>query len=136
MRYSFEIKELWDVDAVVHRVKKNFDFKNNIRDRSLIILKELSTNMVKYAGGGKLKIFFTDDMIRISAEDEGPGIRDQELAKKDGFAKGEQIVSEKGIMKHIGLGSGLPAVCRLADEVDISSDENGTSITAYIENGN
>ena len=72
---------------------------------------ELVRNMLKYANGGSVNIEIIsqgrDNGIRLTFEDQGPGIKDITLAMKDGYSSG------------ICLGIGLPGTKRLVNEFDI-----------------
>ncbi len=83
---------------------------------------ELARNMVDYGGGGKLHLEALSEGIRkalrLTFEDEEPGIPDLELALKDGYTTGK------------GLGLGLSGSKRLVNEFEIvSSVGGGTRIT-------
>ncbi len=132
MILSFKIRYTWDPYSVVHQIKKECKLESSVRERTLLIVKELSTNIVKYAGEGDISISLIGDEVEILAQDRGPGIEELEKSIKDGFARGSYIVSDEKVIRHQGLGSGLPSVFRLADEVDIQSNEDGTMIKAKI----
>src|SRR5271165_4442442 len=74
---------------------------------------ELARNAVIYGGGGTARIerVFNGSRpgIKITFEDNGPGIADIEQAMKDGFTTGT------------GLGLGLGGAKRLTDEFGIQS---------------
>jgi serine/threonine-protein kinase RsbT len=74
---------------------------------------ELARNAVTYGGGGSARIETVARNgrlgIRVTFEDNGPGIADIELAMKDGFTSGG------------GLGLGLGGAKRLTDEFEIHS---------------
>lgn len=83
---------------------------------------ELARNTLDYGGGGTVKLeALTHGMrrgLRLTFEDQGPGIPDLELALKDGFTTGN------------GLGMGLSGAKRLVNEFNIvSSVGEGTCIT-------
>jgi serine/threonine-protein kinase RsbT len=83
---------------------------------------ELARNTLIHGGGGKmlLEVFVTNDRrgVRLTFEDEGPGIADLEQAMTDGF-------TTKG-----GLGLGLSGSKRLVDEFEIVSRVGeGTRVT-------
>lgn len=83
---------------------------------------ELARNTLDYGGGGTVKLEALHEGIRrglrLTFEDQGPGIPDIELALKDGFTTGD------------GLGMGLSGTKRLVNEFNIVSHVGkGTCIT-------
>jgi serine/threonine-protein kinase RsbT len=83
---------------------------------------ELMRNMLKYAGGGAVKVEAIskgrETGIRLVFSDKGPGIPDIPLAMKDGYSTGKS------------LGVGLPGTRRLVSEFDIKSKMGeGTVVT-------
>jgi serine/threonine-protein kinase RsbT len=83
---------------------------------------ELARNTVVYGGGGTLRMEALADGarkgLRLTFEDQGPGIPDVEQALKDGFTSGG------------GLGLGLGGARRLVNEFSIDSAPGaGTRIT-------
>lgn len=84
-------------------------------------ISEIARNIVEYAGAGDIVLspIYQGNRrgIVITAHDEGPGIRDLELALQDGY-------STSG-----GLGLGLPGVKRLMDELEVVSEMGrGTTV--------
>ena len=83
---------------------------------------ELVRNMLKYAGGGSVLIEAItqgrDNGIRLTFQDNGPGIKDIALAMKDGYSSGKS------------LGIGLPGTKRLVNEFDIKREVGqGTTVS-------
>lgn len=83
---------------------------------------ELARNALEYGGGGFARIEVVVNGarkgIRVSFEDQGPGIPDIALALKDGYTTGG------------GLGHGLGGAKRLVEEFHIASAVGqGTKIT-------
>ncbi|HEY9602070.1 MAG TPA: anti-sigma regulatory factor [Allocoleopsis sp.] len=83
---------------------------------------ELARNTLDYGGGGTVKLEALQDGmrrgLRLTFEDEGPGIPDIELALKDGYTTGS------------GLGMGLSGTKRLVNEFSIVSHVGkGTCVT-------
>ena len=82
---------------------------------------ELACNLLDHGGGGTLEVrkFETRYGLQLLASDSGPGIADIELSMKDGYSS------------KASLGSGLPAVGRLMDEIAIDSHSGkGTRVWA------
>jgi serine/threonine-protein kinase RsbT len=83
---------------------------------------ELARNMVIYGGGGALHLATLNDGakrgVRLTFEDQGPGITDVEQALRDGFTTGN------------GLGLGLGGARRLVNDFQIDSRVGeGTRVT-------
>ncbi len=83
---------------------------------------ELARNTVIHGGGGMMRLQKVRQShregLRLTFEDNGPGIPDQALAMKDGYTSGQ------------GMGIGLPGAKRLVNEFDLSSRPGeGTSVT-------
>lgn len=83
---------------------------------------ELVRNMLRYADGGNILIEVVsrgrDSGIRLTFEDQGPGIADINQALKDGYSTGKS------------LGLGLPGTKRLVNEFEIKSEVGkGTKVT-------
>ncbi len=83
---------------------------------------ELARNTLDYGGGGTARIEVVKEELRsglrLTFEDQGPGIADIERAMKDGFTSGT------------GLGLGLGGAKRLSSEFSIySKPGEGTRIT-------
>ncbi len=83
---------------------------------------ELVRNMLKYGNGGKVLVEIVSldkkSGVRLTFEDKGPGIKDVDMAMKDGFSTGKS------------LGLGLPGAKRLVSKFDIKSTVGkGTTVT-------
>ena len=96
----------------------------NLIDQTKIVTatSELARNTVIHAGGGTVKIEALEEgprkCVRLTFEDQGPGIPDIELALRDGYTTGR------------GLGLGLGGSKRLCNEFEIQSEVGkGTRIT-------
>jgi serine/threonine-protein kinase RsbT len=83
---------------------------------------ELARNTVDYGGGGTVRLEALQDGgrrgLRLTFEDQGPGIPDIALALTDGYTSGS------------GMGLGLSGSKRLVNEFDIwSAPGQGTRVT-------
>ena len=83
-------------------------------------ISELTRNIIRYAGHGKVVIKAIQRRhkgIEITCSDEGPGIPDIEIAMQDGYSTSK------------GLGAGLPGAKRLMDDFEIQSEiDCGTTV--------
>ena len=87
-----------------------------------VAISEVARNILRYARSGEVTLAAVNHSTRtgiiVVARDQGPGIRDVDLAMQDGY-------STSG-----GLGLGLPGARRLMDEFEIASAVGeGTTIT-------
>lgn len=119
------IKREQDVILFRNRVK---EFAQKIKmglvnqTKLITAASELVRNMLKYAEGGDITIEIVskgrENGIRLVFRDEGPGIKDVQLAMKDGYSTGKS------------LGLGLPGARRLVSDFNISSVvDKGTIVT-------
>lgn len=116
-----------DLDIVVARAegrKMALQAGFSQTDATLVAtaISEVARNILTHAREGLVSISatLTSDIaeILVVATDEGPGIRDLDLAMRDGY-------STSG-----GLGLGLPGIRRLMDEFQVNSEEGkGTEVS-------
>lgn len=100
-----------------------FGFSLVDQTRMVTAASELARNTLDYGGGGTARIEALADGarkgIRMTFEDQGPGIADVELALKDGYTTGS------------GLGLGLGGTRRLMSEFHLESTPGrGTRVSA------
>ena len=125
LRDQRAIQSAEDVVAVRQTVRQRaVEAGFNLVDQTKIVTaaSELSRNTVQYGGGGRVTIESVEDLgrrgIRLTFEDDGPGIPDVDLAMKDGYTTGG------------GLGLGLSGARRLSNEFSIqSAPGKGTRVT-------
>ena len=114
-----------DVVAIRQAVRQRaVELGFNLVDQTKIVTaaSELARNTVQYGGGGRVTIEAVEDFgrrgLRLTFEDDGPGIADIDQAMKDGFTTGG------------GLGLGLSGARRLSNDFSIdSAPGRGTRIT-------
>lgn len=121
------ISILTENDTIVARqrgreIARSVGFNLVDQTRIAIGISELATNILLYAGKGRVEmetIRHGDSLgIEIRAIDEGPGITDLELAMADGYSTSE------------GLGMGLPGTKRLMDDFRVETNVGiGTKVT-------
>jgi len=111
------------VRQVVRECATELGFSVLDRTKLLTAASELARNMLIHGGGGTmlLETFMKNDRrgLRLTFEDQGPGIADIEQAMTNGF-------TTKG-----GMGLGLGGSKRLVDEFEVVSRVGeGTRVTA------
>lgn len=110
------------VRRVVREWAVNLGFSLVDQTKIITAASELARNEIIYGGGGTLRLeALNDDLrrgLRLTFEDQGPGIADVERALQDGYTSGS------------GLGLGLGGAKRLASEFAIDSVVGrGTKVT-------
>lgn len=100
------------------------ELKFSLIDQTKLVTatSELARNTLNYGGGGTMRMEILErpprQGLRLTFEDQGPGIPDVEQALRDGFTTGS------------GLGLGLSGSRRLVDEFEIHSVVGeGTRVT-------
>jgi serine/threonine-protein kinase RsbT len=122
---TMSIQSSTDVVLVRQAVRQlSVELGFSLVDQTKIVTaaSELARNTLDYGGGGTVKLEGLQEGIRrglrLTFEDQGPGIPNIELALKDGYTTGG------------GLGMGLSGTKRLVNEFNIVSQAGkGTCVT-------
>ncbi|MCL5772956.1 MAG: ATP-binding protein [Firmicutes bacterium] len=85
----------------------------------VICVSEAVTNMIKHAGGGKMKIYRAKAGILILLEDKGPGID---------FSSLPEALLDKGMSGKISLGVGFTIMLNLLDKLYMNTCPEGTTL--------
>jgi len=120
-----QIQSAEDVVSVRQAVRQRaLELGFSLVDQTKVVTaaSELARNTLQYGGGGTVLIEGLDQAgrrgLRLTFEDQGPGIADINLAMKDGYTTGG------------GLGLGLSGARRLSSEFHIDSRPGeGTRVT-------
>jgi len=97
--------------------------------RVAIAAYEAEMNVVMYAEKGEVVLRLNPKTIRITLEDQGPGIEDIEMAMQEGYSTATDQMREMGF----GAGMGLPNIKKNADRFDLKSEVGkGTSYNIVI----
>jgi len=113
----------------IKNILKDIGVDAEIIRRVAIASYEAEMNIVMYAKKGIMRFFLTPKKILIKVNDEGPGIRDIELAMQPGYSTATTEMREMGF----GAGMGLPNIRKNADKFNIQSAVNkGTQLEIEI----
>ena len=94
-----------------------------------IAMYEGEINMVIHAGGGIATVTIEDGYIEIKLEDHGPGIKDIDLARQEGYSTASDTIRSLGF----GAGMGLPNMHKYTDYMTIDSTVGvGTTIVMRV----
>jgi serine/threonine-protein kinase RsbT len=107
---------------VVRKLAQELGFSLVDQTKMVTAASELSRNTLIYGGGGEMRWEVVGNGarqgLRVSFEDQGPGIADVEAAMTDGWSSGT------------GLGLGLSGSKRLVNEFEIrTAVGEGTCVT-------
>lgn len=106
----------------IRRLALELNFSLVDQTKMITAASELARNTLIYGLGGTVRCEVLSEGVRsglrLTFEDEGPGIQDLASAMQDGFTTGS------------GLGKGLPGSKRLVNEFEIESTPGkGTRVT-------
>ena len=134
LKFHFEVDgdNFTSAGAASVEVKKKLrqlGFSAEVIRRVSIAMYEGEINMVVHARGGKADVFVDADCITIVLTDEGPGIKDIELAMQEGYSTAPDNIRALGF----GAGMGLPNMKRYTDSMQIESEVGkGTIVTMTV----
>lgn len=132
--FSYQIKnnefeKIGSVAIEVKKVLKNYFSKNDYTRRLGVCVFEAEANLAIHTNhGGTIEVLILEDRVRITAKDDGPGIKDIEKALTAGFS----TASESARLLGFGGGVGLNNIKRISDFFDLQSNENGTTLVCEI----
>jgi anti-sigma regulatory factor (Ser/Thr protein kinase) len=101
----------------VKKLLKQLNIDTQLVKRIVVALYEAEVNIVAHAIKGIIDVSILPEKVHIRVADEGPGIKDIELAMREGFSTASQKVREMGF----GAGMGLPNMKKNADKLVIDS---------------
>lgn len=120
-----DFKRGGEVSSKLKDILRKLGVDTAIIRKTSIISYELEMNIIIHSEGGKITAYITGEDIRITADDDGPGIADIDKALQPGFSTAEDEIRELGF----GAGMGLNNIEKYSDEMEIkSADKKGTKI--------
>lgn len=130
MKLEFEVPgdDFTRAGAAASEVKgilKKLGIASDTVRRVSIAMYEGEINMAIHAGGGKIYVEITPELVFISLIDHGPGIENIDLAMQEGWSTATEKVRSLGF----GAGMGLPNMKKNSDEMEIISEVGkGTTV--------
>lgn len=116
-------KDLVEIRAYGRKLAREIGFNTNDQTLIATALSEVCRNIIEYAGIGKVIIETVQDSsqgICITAQDQGPGIKDIDKALEEGYSTGR------------GMGVGLPGCKRIMDQFQVDSRSGkGTVVSMH-----
>ncbi len=97
--------------------------------RVAIAMYEAEINTIIHGGGGTCDAEIEKNRIVITFKDDGPGIKDIELAMQEGYSTATEQIRELGF----GAGMGLPNIKNYTDDMEIETEVGkGTTVRLII----
>ena len=121
---TFDFENAGKASLEIRKILKEAGLDPKLIRRVAVAAYELELNQVVHSSGGTISFHWKNDAITVTAKDGGPGIPDLEAAMEEGFSTATEWVRSLGF----GAGMGLPNARRVADEFDINSGEEGTTV--------
>lgn len=110
-------------------ILKQLGISGEIIRKVAISMYEAEINTVIHGGGGYCDAEISGSSIVVSFTDNGPGIKNIELAMKEGYSTATDSVRELGF----GAGMGLPNMKKYTDNLEIQSQPGqGTTVILTI----
>ena len=106
-----------EASTAVKRTLKQLGLESSLVRRIAIAMYEAEMNMVLHAHGGTITVELSDTYLSILLEDVGPGIKDIDLAMREGYSTASQEIRELGF----GAGMGLPNMKRYSDDLKVTT---------------
>ena len=119
-RFNVDGEDFTSAGQASVQVKKNLrqlGIDAEIIRRVSIAMYEGEINMVIHAGGGVAEVKVCEEYIEITLDDKGPGIKDIELAMREGYSTAPDSIRTLGF----GAGMGLPNMKKYTDSMHIES---------------
>jgi CBS domain-containing protein len=126
---QFDFQQAGQASTEIRKTLKAKNLDSKTVRRVSVAAYELEMNITVHSIGGIIDFLITDDEIRVTAEDRGPGIPDVDLALTEGYSTANEWIRSLGF----GAGMGLPNVKRVSDDFSITSAPNGTKIVSVIK---
>jgi len=123
MKYEYKVPSMdltvaGEASSHIKKILRQLGIETGIIRRVAIATYEAEINVAIHSLGGTISLMISPEWIKIIAEDEGPGIKDINLAMQQGFSTATSEIREMGF----GAGMGLPNMKKCSDEFEISSE--------------
>src|ERR1035437_5557937 len=107
-----------NASSQVKKMLKQLNVDPGIIKRIVVALYEAEVNIVAHAYRGDIEIDIETDKVFIKLSDQGPGIKDINLAMQEGYSTASQKVRDMGF----GAGLGLPNMKKNSDVLNVQSE--------------
>ena len=129
LRYNIEGGNFSKAGHASSQVKKNLkqlSVDAKLIKQIVVALYEAEVNIVAHATNGTIEVTIKPGEVMMIAQDIGPGIKDIDLAMREGYSTASQKVRQMGF----GAGMGLPNIKKNVDTLTIDTEVGkGTTLT-------
>ncbi|MFB5067024.1 MAG: ATP-binding protein [Candidatus Wallacebacter cryptica] len=110
-------------------ILRKLGIRSDISRRVTIVTYEMEMNIIIHSLGGEITVSISSGQIKVTAEDQGPGIEDLEKAFQPGYSTADDYVRDMGF----GAGMGLNNIQHYSDQLDVETGKGrSTKFTAII----
>lgn len=114
-----------EASAGLKRLLQRLGVPADIIRRIAIGTYEAEMNVIIHANNGSIDAEIFENATNVTISDQGPGIKDINLAMQEGWSTAPDHVRQMGF----GAGMGLPNMMKCSDKLDIESEVGkGTKI--------
>ena len=106
------------VSVQIKKILKELGLKPEVIYKVAICCYEAEMNVIMYSYRGNVDFSITPDEVIVTISDEGPGIKNIDLALKEGYSTATPQMREMGF----GAGMGLPNIKKNSDVFEITSE--------------
>lgn len=117
-----------EASSNIKKILRQLGIDASVIRRVAIVTYESEMNIVIHSNGGKMIVNICPELISITAQDEGPGIENIDLAMQEGYSTASNRVRELGF----GAGMGLPNIRNHSDEFTIKSEKGASTVLNII----
>lgn len=132
LRYNIRPRDFTHGGAASSHIKRallRLGASPQIARKCAIATYEAEMNLIIHTNnGGYLRVEIQPHQIAIRTEDDGPGIKNVDLALQPGYSTASEEVRELGF----GAGMGLINISRCVDWMKLQSSEKGTILSMKI----
>lgn len=127
--YGHDFSIAGEASSDFKRFLKKLGISPDIIRRVAIAMYEAEINTIIHGGGGICDTEILKDKIIITFKDNGPGIKDINLAMQEGYSTATEQIRELGF----GAGMGLPNIKKYTDDMEIETEPGkGTTVRLII----
>lgn len=116
--------------AVKKMLHDYFPKSDYLRRLGVCVFEAEANLAIHTVHGGSIEVMVFSDRVRITAKDDGPGMKDMKKALTPGFSTAPETARQLGF----GGGVGLNNIKRFADYFFIESSKKGTTLVFEVWN--